>query len=434
MGAPSKECSSSEQRLSSKERSSSKQRSLSKQGAAVKVSVTLPLAAVASRAIEATSLGDIATPTPHALTEAALLKSRNLLAELSKLNLDVDADSTGRGEGRSGSSMMELSGLHGDVGQEQPERPTDIETFDENIDGGSEQVRLMKLASDVWSGITDETASRSDSKASYSSFTSSDYSHAAVQANNASYNVARANDLLGDALRAVLRGDASSSVNDGYDDDDVDRAKAVLVRVLRRIGEVDGREAQEGTACSVAVQQQPTLIQSLLPTPRELPPSTLAPKLAPLTHSPHAACPQKQLATRMLQPSGALAAAMGGSPRISAQCPPVTPALSRRAFVQQAIVQHFPPFQRSVPLVTIQASPPQAVAAATAASAVTSAAVTAAVSSATAAALLSTAANLTECASSHTVTTTTSITTTTNTSVIALTRAASYVELKPRIR
>merc|ERR1712232_845022 len=188
-----------------------------------------------------------------------------------------------------------------------------------------EQVRLLRLASDVWSRITDETSepSRSDSRSSSridsksttwsSSFESPVADSDVVQTTD---GATRANDLFGDALRAILRGEVTcSSATDGHDNA-AGRAKAVLVRALRRIGEVDSREAADATTTR-APQRQPTLGQSPLPTPR----------VEPVEHSPRL---QDQFVPRTVQPSGASCAAMGSSPRISLQ-PPMTPVLSRRA-------------------------------------------------------------------------------------------------------
>jgi len=409
--APSKQRSSSKERSScaqrspSKARSSSKQRSASKQGAAVKVSVTLPLAAVASRAVEVTSQAEMATPTPHALTEAALLKSMKLLAELSKLDLDTDADGTGRRQGRNDSSDIELSRSDGDATEELPERIKDTDSND-----GSEQVRLLRLASDVWSRMTDETTepSRSDSNSSLPSWSSSFESAVAdSDAVRATDDVTRADDLFGDALRAILRGEVTcSSATDGHDDA-AGRTKAILVSALHRVGEVDSREAAIATKTS-AVQRQPTLGQPLLPTPR----------VEPVAHSPRVACLQDQFVPRTLQPSGALCAAMGGSPRMLS----MTPVLSHQAFAPQI------GRGTSGGYTLFQPDAPQAGAMATANA--TSAAVAAAVSSATAAALLGTPLGLNKSASCLTITTTT----TSTISRIATTSAAPYAELRPRIR
>jgi len=254
-------------RSPSKERSSSKQRSASKHGAAVKVSVTLPLAALAPRAChisqQAISQVEIATPTPHALTEAALLKSRNLLAQLSDLDLDMDADSAGRGEDRNESSDIEFCRFDGDD-----------DTSDDSIDG-SEQVRLLRLASDMWSRITDETSEppRSDSKSSLpswsSSFESSVVNSDVVQATD---DIACAAHLFSDDLRAILRSEVTCH------DDAAGRTKAGLFRM----GEVNSREAAGATTAS-ALQRQPTPGQLLLPTPRLEPLSHPASHIATLS-------------------------------------------------------------------------------------------------------------------------------------------------------
>merc|ERR1712232_1543090 len=276
-----------------------------------------------------------------------------------------------------------------------------------------EQVRLLRLASDVWSRITDETSepSRSDSRSSSridsksttwsSSFESPVADSDVVQTTD---DATRANDLFGDALRAILRGEVTrSSATDGHDDA-AGRAKAVLVRALRRIGEVDSREAADATTTR-APQRQPTLGQSPLPTPR----------VEPVAHSPRVVCL-----------SGASCAAMGSSPRISLQPPPMTPVLSRRALAPQV------GRMTSGGYTIFQPGAPQD--GATAVAAATSAAVAAAMSSAAAAALLGTPLGLTKCASCHTITTTTTSTIITNAPRIAATRTASYAELRPRIR
>merc|ERR1712232_221900 len=98
-------------------------------------------------------------------------------------------------------------------------RPKDTEGLP---DDSSQQVQMLRLASDVWSHITDETSepSRSDSKSSLpsrcSSFESSAADSHAVQATD---EITRANDLLGDALRAILRGEVTrNSATDGHND------------------------------------------------------------------------------------------------------------------------------------------------------------------------------------------------------------------------
>merc|ERR1712232_205189 len=288
----------------------------------------------------------------------------------------------------------------------------------------AEQVRLLRLASDVWSRITDETSepSRSDSRSSSridsksttwsSSFESPVADSDVVQTTD---DATRANDLFGDALRAILRGEVTrSSATDGHDDA-AGRAKAVLVRALRRIGEVDSREAADATTTR-APQRQPTLGQSPLPTPR----------VEPVAHSPRVVCLQDQFVPRTVQPSGASCAAMGSSPRISLQPPPVTPVLSRRALAPQV------GRMTSGGYTIFQPGAPQDGAMAVAAA--TSAAVAAAMSSAAAAALLGTPLGLTKCASCHTITTTTTSTIITNAPRIAATRTAAYAELRPRIR
>lgn len=298
----------------------------------VKVPVALPFAAVASRFTEATSAEMAATPTPNALTERALLKSQNLLNELSKLNFGIDSDTPKNFLGSRPSGHVELDGSDGDDKEEHLERPIGCtDDLDESSGDVSQQVQLLKLASDVWSRVSADAAartadsetsapSRCDSKASTPSLPSS-YdcsastpslpsaadSQVAFQADD---DVTRATDLFRDALRAVLRGEVASSGaahsnNAAIDEHDVDvgRVRALLVKALGPVGEVDQRQTSLG---------QPPLSTVRVDLP-----------LSPPMHSPHPAHPRNLRAFPSLQPSAQISPQhpAGLSPRVVALPP-----------------------------------------------------------------------------------------------------------------